>query len=441
METREAITLDRSAQERLTILTHLLAGELSLEEAAACAGLSVRQVRRLAEGLRREGPAALVHGNRGRSPSNRIDEVRRERILTLARSTLAGFNAAHLADVLAEEEPELAVSAKTLLRVLAGAGLAPARRRRRPRHRSRRERMPRAGLLLQADGSRHDWLEGRGPLLTLVGAVDDATSVLTGAVFREQEDAAGYFAVLAQTVRAFGLPVALYTDRHGIFVKDPGRAPTLAEQLTGQRSLTQVGRALEALGVGWIGARSPQAKGRAERGWGTAQDRLVSELRRARASTLEEANVVLTRYLPRHAAWFGVAAAEDEPAWRPWPSPHPVEAELCFHYPRRVDADATLGWEGRSLALPRRRDGRSWARRRVLVEEHLDGSLWVRDALERHRLTEAPPSTPRLRARSRSRLSELEVLPEPERMPAPRPPSAASSSGPWRPPPDHPWRR
>jgi hypothetical protein len=394
---------------------------------------------RLAAAYHVRGAAALVHGNRGRVPANRIGDERRARIVELATTTLAGFNATHLADILAEEHPELAISARSVLRILAAAGLATTKRRRRPRHRSRRERMPRAGMLLQADGSRHDWLEGRGPWLTLVGAVDDATGVLTGAIFREQEDAAGYFTVLAQTVRRFGLPLALYTDRHGIFVKDPGRPLTLAEQLEGRRASTQVGRALESLEVRWVPASSPQAKGRSERGWGTAQDRLVSELRRARASSLPEANAVLARYLARQAAWFGVPAADDTPAWQTWPSVHPIEAELCFHYPRRVAGDATLSWEGRAMSLPQRGDRRSWARRRVIVEEHLDGSLWVRDGMERQRLAEAPPSAPRLRARAGRRISSLEVLPEPVRAPAPRAPSAASVQS--RPAPDHPWRR
>lgn len=439
MATRETITLDTAAQKRLTILTQLLAGELTPEEAALGLGRSTRQVRRLAEAFLARGAAALVHGNRGRVPANRIEDERRTRMVGLATTTLVGFNGAHLADVLAEEYPELAVSAKSLRRILADAGVMPARQRRRSAHRSRRERMPRAGMLLQADGSRHDWLEGRGPMLTLVGAVDDATGVLTGAVFREQEDAAGYFMVLDQTVRRYGLPMALYTDHHGIFIKDPGRPLTLTEQLEGRRATTQVGRALETLGVHWIGAHSPQAKGRSERGWGTAQDRLVSELRRAAACTLAEADVVLARYLPRQARWFGVSAADDEPAWQAWPSVHPVEAELCFHYPRRVEADATLGWQGRALSLPPRRDGRGWARRRVLVEEHLDGGLWVRDGDERQRLTEAPASAPLLRARSRGRLSELEVLPEPQRTPPPVPRSAADVAR--RPAADHPWRR
>ena len=442
MDTRETITLDGTAQQRLTILTHLLADDLTLEEAAIILDLSIRQVRRLVHGLQRDGVASLVHGNRGRRPVDRVSEDGRDRLLELAATTYAGFNATHLAETLAEEEPDLAVSAKTLLRLLREAGRAPARTRRAPRHRSRRERMPRAGMLLQADGSRHDWLEGRGPWLTLIGGIDDAIGRFSGAVFREQEDAAGYFEMLAQTVRGAGLPLALYTDRHGIFVSEPGGAPTLSEQLTGQHPATQVGRALEVLGVRWIPAGSPQAKGRSERAWGTLQDRLVSELRRAEATTIEEANVVLAGYLPRFNERFGVPAAIDEPAWQAWPSRFPPEAELCFHYRRSVAGDATIEWDGRALAVPRRQDRRSWAGKRVTVEEHLDGSLWVRDGAEHHRLSEAPAVAPLLRARPMSRTDRLAGPTPRARTDEPRPPSAAPPRrGPHKPAADHPWRR
>jgi hypothetical protein len=293
-------------------------------------------------------------------------------------------------------------------------------------------------MLLQADGSVHDWLEGRGPRLTLIGGIDDATGELTAALFREHEDAAGYLEMLERTVRTLGLPLALYTDRHGIFVKDPERPPTLAEQLAGRRSTTQVGRALEDCGVRWIGARSPQAKGRVERSWGTAQDRLVSELRRAGADDLATANRVLARYLARHNERFAVPPMNGEPAWRPWSSPWPVESVLCFHYPRRVANDATIPWEGDALGLPRRSDGRSWAGRRIIVEERLDGSLWARTDDGHHRLRHAPPSAPVLRARRRRELdatsttAPLDILIEHE------PPPASPST---RPAPDHPWRR
>lgn len=443
MQTRETITLDARAQQRMLVLTHVLAGELTLEDAANYLRLSVRQVQRLVAAFRSEGAPALVHGNRERSPANRVGDERRERLLDLARSSYVGFNPEHMAETIAEEHPDVAVSARTLRRMLAESGIRAPRTRRSPAHRSRRERMPRAGMLLQADGSDHDWLEGRGPRLTLVGGIDDATGVVPGATFRAHEDAAGYFLMLGQTARRVGLPLALYTDRHGIFSKTTSRPPTLTEQLTGQRSLTQVGRALAEVGVRPIGAHSPQAKGRIERLWGTFQDRLVSELRRAAAVDLEAANAVLARYLPRFNSRFGVPAAIEQPAWRPWTSPWPIESVLCFHYPRRVANDATLPWEGTALQLPRRADGRSWAGRRVIVEERLDGSLWARTDDGHHRLREAPASAPLLRARHLGRLDLLEGPTEPTaRRSAELVDHGGSSARPTRGPgPAHPWRR
>lgn len=321
METRETIHLDRQAQQRLYVLTHVLAGEVTVAQAAAVLRLSTRQVRRLVDRYRDDGAAALVHGNRGRTPVNRIEPAVRTRLVELATTEFAGFNPVHLAETLAEEgHTELAVSPRTIRRIMAEAGRTLPRTRRPARHRSRRERMPRAGMLLQVDGSRHDWLEGRGPLLTLVGAIDDATGIVTAATFRAAEDAAGYLEIFRRTAVRHGRPLAVYSDQHGIFIKDPNRPPTLAEQLAGRRSFTQVGRALDEAGIGWIPASSPQAKGRVERLWGTKQDRLVSELRRAGATTIEQANLVLARYLPRHNRRFAIEPADPEPAWRAWPA-------------------------------------------------------------------------------------------------------------------------
>ena len=436
-KTRETISLDDRAQHRLYILSHVLAGELSVDEAAAVLRRSPRQIRRLLVRYRAEGASALVHGNRGRTPANRTDPDVRARLVELATTEFAGFNPVHFAETLAEEgQPDLAVSPRTIRRIMAEAGRALPRTRRSARHRSRRERMPRAGMLLQVDGSRHDWLEGRGPMLTLIGAIDDATGIVTAATFREAEDAAGYLEVFRRTIATYGRPMAIYSDRHGIFIKDPNRPPTLAEQLAGKRSVTQVGRALDEAAIGWIGAGSPQAKGRVERLWGTKQDRLTSELRRAGASTIEEANVVLARYLPRHNRRFSVAPADLESAWQPWPAELELEAVFGFCYPRRVANDATLAWAGTSLALPRRADGRSWAGRTVILEERLDGSLWVGAEGTHQRLTEAPPVAPVLRARKLGRIGA--ILPAPERtVTAASPPSAASTSARLT----HPWRR
>lgn len=433
MDTRETITLDARARHRLFVLDQVRDGHLTAEEAADVLRLSERQVRRLIAGLRDVdvGIGVLVHGNTGRAPVHRTPDAVRARVVELATGTYAGLSRAHLSDLLAEREG-LLVPERTLRRLLAEAGLPPARTRRPPRHRSRRERMPRAGDLLQVDGSRHRWLGPEGPFLTLVGAIDDATGIVTAGTFREHEDAAGYLTILETTIRAHGLPVALYSDRHGVFVPG-GRPPSLEDQLAGIGPRTQVGRALADAGIGWIGARSPQAKGRIERLWGTLQDRLVAELRLAGARSIAEADAVLADHLPRHNARFAVEPADPEPAWRAWTHPDPVEAVFCFHYPRRAANDATVAWEGRTLALPRAARG-TWAGRAVTLEERLDGSLWVGHRGEHHPLVAAPDGPVRLRARGHlSRSSEG----RPDNPVADRVhPSSAHAA-----PPDHPWRR
>ena len=413
---RETITLDARAQQRLYVLNHVLAGEITAEEAAAYLEVTVRTVRRLLAAYRSErSAAALVHGNRGRVPANRLADATRARLVELATTTYAGANRAHLADLLAEREG-IEIPERTLRRVLAEAGVAAARTRRPRGHRVRRQRMSQAGLLLQVDGSRHDWLEGRGPWLTLVGGIDDASGLVTGGTFRDQEDAAGYFETLQQTALAYGLPLGLYSDRHGIFWR--GRhVATLAEQFTGRTARTQLGRSLETAGIAWIAARSPQAKGRVERLWGTLQDRLVVELRLAGAATRDEANAVLAAYLPRHNARFAIPPADPEPAWRPLPADRPAESLFCFTHRRRVARDGTVTLAGRTLMLLGTPPLPGW-RGEVEIEERLDGSLWGRVDGLLHPVVPAPERPQVLRGRG-----------------------STPSSNPRRPAPDHPWRR
>lgn len=389
-------------QQRAWILTKVLCDELTVREAAVFLGLSDRSVWRLRARFAAEGPAALVHGNRGRASSRRVDAATRARVLALARTTYAGANDTHLAELLAEREG-IELSRVTVRRILRADGLPSPRKRRAPRHRSRRDRMPQAGLLVQVDGSRHDWLEDRGPRLTLVGGIDDATGVLTAATFRDQEDAAGYLEILRDTVRRHGIPGAWYRDRHGIF-ETPERATlTLEEQLADTRTPTQLGRALEELGVGSIAARSPQAKGRIERAWGTLQDRLVIELRLAGACDRDSANRVLARYLPRFNRRFAVPADNPVPAWRPVPPGVRLERVCSLRYRRTVAGDGTVRAGATILQLPARANGRSRAGQRVELQLRLDGRIVVWDG-ERDLVTTTAPADPvQLRALEKAR--------------------------------------
>ena len=437
MDTRETITLDARAQHRLYVLNHVLTRGLTAEEAAGVLGLSVRQVRRLLRRYRDDGSAGLVHGNRERTPAHRIPDAVRARVIELATTTYAGVNHSHLAELLAERE-DLVVAERTLRRILAEASVRPVRTRRPPRHRSRRERMPREGQLLQVDGSRHRWFGLELPFATLVAGIDDATSRVTGGTFRAAEDAVGYFTTFAQTAERHGLPGAVYSDRHGIFIVEKNRVPTLTEQLTGKRSLTQVGHALDEAAIGWIGAHSAQGKGRVERLWGTFQDRLVTELRLEGITTIEAANAFLPGFLDRHNARFAVPAADPQLAWRPWPDGLGSETVFCFHYPRRVSRDSTVSWPGGDLALPRRADGRSWAGRSVILQERLDGSLWVSHDGGCVPLAPAPADPGQLRARHLSR-KVIEATPDHVILPAVRSTALVPRPG-WTPGPEHPWR-
>ena len=181
--------------------------------------------------------------------------------------------------------------------------------------------------MLQVDGSPHDWLEGRGPSLCLIGAIDDATGKVVGALFVEAESTWGYFRLFSEIFNQHGLPQSVYADRHSIFWTD--REPTIEEQLKNQRPTTEVGRGLQELGVTLIPAGSPQAKGRIERLWGTFQDRLVSELRRAGAKNQAQAQVLLEGHLPEHNHKFSKPPAQLEPAWRKASSTQ-IENALCF---------------------------------------------------------------------------------------------------------------
>lgn len=409
-------------QHRAWVLMRLAGGELTMAEAAGRLGLSERQLWRLRAAFERDGPAGLVHGNRGRPSSRRMEPGLRARILELRRTRYADVNDTHFGELLAEREA-IAVSRECLRQLLRADGIASPHRRRPPRHRSRRERMAAEGLLLQLDGSRHDWLEGRAAWLTLVGAIDDATGTVPAATFRDQEDAAGYLEILRSTVTGHGLPGAVYHDRHGAF------APTNPGPLRpGDRApLSQVGRALAELEIGSIVARSAQAKGRIERLWGTFQDRLRVELRLAGVADRAGANELLAAFLPRFNARFGVPAADPVAAWRPLPADVRLERVFVFKYRCKVARDHTIRLDGRILQLPAGRGGRGYAGRLVEVHLRLDGTIVAFDGERELRATPAPADPAQLRAADRLRVDPTL--------------SPGGATLPWIPPADHPWRR
>jgi len=379
-------------QRRARVLSRVLVGELTMAEGSTELGLSERQLWRMRAAFIGAGPAGLVHGNRGRVSARRIDADRRTRIVEL-REGYGPVNDSHFCELLAEREG-IVISRESLRSILRGAGIASPRRRRSPRYRSRRPRMGAEGTLLQLDGSRHDWLEGRGPELFLVGAIDDATGIVTSAVFRDQEDAAGYLEILRATIEGHGVPAAIYRDGHSAFApSNPSRAAPDDE-----RALSQVGRALVELDIDSILAGSAQAKGRIERLWGTFQDRLVVELRLAGVVDRDGANAFLAGYLPRHNARFAVPALDPLPAWRALPTGVRLERVLVLEVPAqgRQGPHDPPRWP-RPAAAPRRdRCGqlRGQAGGGPRRTRRLDRRLRRRASAGRHRGTTRSGSAP-----------------------------------------------
>lgn len=363
---------------RLDVVERIERGEMTIAEGAQALGISRRQVKRIRKRIRLEGQVGVVHRNTGRAPKHKTAQLVRDRVVALRRGLYAGFNDEHFTEKLREKE-KLEVSRASVQRWLRAAGIASPRSRRAPKHRRRRDRRPQAGQMILWDGSRHDWLEERGPRLCLMGAIDDATGeLLPGAHFVEEECTLGYLRVLLAVVKEKGVPIAAYMDRHGT-LKRNDKHWTLDEQLAGRQEPTQVRRALNELGIQVLYALSPQAKGRVERLWGTLQDRLVSELRLANARTADEANDVLRRYRVEHNERFSVPPAESHPAWRPCPPGTTPDDACALVYARRVANNNTVRIEGAVIDIPKRPNATrsTFAKAFVLVRHLLDGRFRV----------------------------------------------------------------
>jgi transposase len=368
---QETFALSQKELQRVAVISRCLKGELACARAAGLLCVSLRHIERLKKRMRENGEAALAHANRGRPSHRRLPDAVRRRILRLACGRYAGFNDHHLCEKLVEREG-LRLSRETLRRLLRRQGLGSPRKRRAPAHRQRRVQSARLGELVQLDGSAHDWLEGRGPRLTALGLQDDATGKILAAQFFPSETAFGCLCLLRQLLRGPGVPLAFYGDHSGIFVRNDDYW-TVEEQLAGKRQPTQFGRALEQLGVTFIAAQSPQAKGRVERLWGVLQDRLRSELRLAQAADLDSANAVLRKFIADYNHRFARLPREATTAWRP--APRNLERICAFRHERIVSNDNVVQWDGRRLQIPQQARRFSFACFSSIILSPLDSNL------------------------------------------------------------------
>jgi hypothetical protein len=451
--------MSQKEMPRAGLIRAALAGKVTNAEGAGSLGLSVRQFQRLKIRYRDLGSRGLLHRRRGCPSGTGLCLEDRKKIKEFMQSRYDDLNDCHLTEKLREVE-KIMVSRATVRRIRLELKRGAKRKRRTPRHRSRRLREAREGALVQIDGSPHDWLQGRGPEMSLIGAVDDATGKVLQCVFRLQEDLHGYAALFHRVFQHHGLPLAFYGDGTSILVRNDDHW-TLQEELAGRQNPTHLGQALLDLGIAYLHAKSPQAKGRVENRWGTFQDRLVAEMRLRGLSTLEQANAYLPEFLDDFNQRFALAPREASSAWRK--PPPGWQLALCCRYVRTVGRDNTVQLGptrerdlhhrpaqehrdpivsvARRVQIPPGPGGRSFAGCRVELRELLDGRITVHYQNQVLTTVAAPEGPFRLSPRPHDQRSLTSHKSKPPATSRPRRNLNLLPKRPAKPANDHPWRR
>ena len=433
MET-ERIALSQRERDRLEVLHEVKQKHLTQLAAAARLKVTDRQVRRMLLRLRERGDRSLVHGLRGR-PSNRKLAARFEqKILARLRQRYADFGPTLASEHLAQEG--FPVSRETLRKWMTKAALWRPRSQRVKAVHVWRERRASFGELVMQDSSPFRWFEERGPACQLIAVIDDATSRFYGR-FTEHDTTEENLRTFGEWVRRYGRPLAHYTDKNSIF-RTSAPAP-LGEQLRGEKARSHFGRALQELGIEWIAAHSPQAKGRIERLFETLQDRLVKEMRLAGIDSIAAANHFLEmRFLPAWEQRFTVAPRRPRNAHRRLDPEQRLEEILSVRVGRQVADDHTVSWDGNRWGVPREEVCAGLRGAQVEIERRLDGSHWLRFRGRYLRLRHCP--APRRPSASPSGLRPpglAERTPRPKNKIKPKPKYHVPAHHPWR----KPWNR
>ena len=414
MKKEGIISMSTRELKRLHVIQQVTEKRFKQAKAAEYLELSLRQIKRLVKRFGEEGPRGIIHRLRGKSSNRKRPDRLKEKTLRLCQTRYRGFGPTLAQEKLVERD-KIRVNRETLRQWLLESHLWEPRKKAR-KHRSWRERKECLGEMIQMDGSHHDWLEGRGPWLVLMGCIDDAAN----RVFARFYDYEGTFPALdsfQRYIHRYGLPQSVYLDKHSTYRS--WAKPRLEEELEGQRKAqSQFERALEELGVRVIHADSPQAKGRVERLFGIFQDRLVKEMRLAGIRTKEAANTFLTRYLPCHNRRFQREPKSPLDLHRPLPKGLPLNHILSVQKKRFLRNDNTIRHHKKLYLLESRWNGRR--PRSIQTEERLNGRLYLLDEGRELRYRE---------------VQERPLLLAPMKTHSPNKPSRMI------PPPDHPWRK
>jgi len=409
MAGKDIVMATQEELKRLNVIHKALDKRITQIEAAGILGLTDRHIRRLSARITKEGDKGIVHKSRGQPAHNRTPDKIKTKALSLCRDIYEGFNPTLASEKLFERD-KIKVSRELLRTWFIEEHIAYSSRKIRP-HRNWRERRHHYGEMIQADGSHHDWFEGRGPYCVLMGQIDDATNIVS-AEFHDHEGTLPFMASFRSYIKAKGIPVSVYIDRHTTYKSN--KKPSIEDQLENREPLTQVGRALRELGVEVIFARSAPAKGRIERLFRTFQDRLVKEMRLRKIKSIEEANSFLKEYLPGYNKRFAVSPMKGADLHRPLPKDIDLDRMLCVKTVRTIRNDFTVAHNANLYQIKDNiRAGE------VIVEERIDGSMIIshKDKVLRFKEITARPKKAEERPRYIFKLKKA-----------------------YMPPHDHPWR-
>ena len=403
---------------RVNVMEKIVEKRITQIEAAEILGISDRQVRRQVKKFRRKGIIGLVHGNRGKPGNRRYPEKERAKVLKIFHRDYRDFGPTLGSEVLLREN-KLAVHHNTLRRWLLSEEDKYKWQRKERAHRKWRERRANFGEMVQMDGSHHDWLEGRGPELVLMGYVDDATGEKFGK-FYLYEGTVPALDSFKEYVCTYGIPMSVYLDRHSTYKTT--RKETIFEELRDDKALTQFERAMGELGVKVIHAHSAPAKGRVENMFKTFQDRLIKEMRLAKINTLDEANEFLKDYLTVYNKRFRKPAKNSGDLHRKRPSKYDLDKILCKKGTRILRKDSTIVYGKKLLLITNKISRRA---REIQIEERLDGSIKLEYKDQYLSFKEIDPSI---------RIKQNEITYKPKT-------SGKTKKKSYKPSADHPWKR
>ena len=325
--------------KKLHVINCTLEGKLTVAEASKALGLTERRIKQLKKEVKEHGVESIIHGNRGRKPAHAIDNKLAQQIVELKNSyNYQDANFLHFQELL-EEHENIKISYSALYDILNEASIKSPKKHRKTKKHHRRKRKSAAGMMLQADGTPHDWF-GTGQKHSLHGFIDDATGAITGLYMCEHECLLGYLEVTRQTLKNFGIPLSLYPDKYSVFFPAAGKTDdlTIEEQLRGvHKAVTQFGRIMDELGIEMFPASSPQAKGRIERLWETLQSRLVTEFRINGITTIAQANAFLPGYINKYNKKFAISPQDDTSAFVSLPAKINLDTLLCVKFERTTD--------------------------------------------------------------------------------------------------------